>query len=1448
MERGMNVSKIVGLLLLCSTTCFATTWTVDDDGADFPAADFNNIQDAVNASSDGDEILIYPGTYTGSGNQVVYTQSKGIWLHGTDMSSVIIDGENARRGILCVGSTGSSEMIISDLTIQNCLADDGGGLWIIGNPTVTHCYIRSNTATGNGGNVYVESGDPTFNGFCWIQTGTAQNGGNIYCKDGNPTFVSSYIRYATATSRGGGFFGSNISGTFTWCTFDDNHSNDDAGGAFIIGNTGLDTTFTNCTFKNNSADDKGGGVMNQYFYSGTVALYDSCTFENNEAINSGGAIYNDASASEIVDCIFEDNTALGKGGGIYNWNSSPYIDTSEFRGNSAGGSYGGAIHSDNVGPAIGTSQFCENTPINLGGSYTDEGTNCFADSCTDSDNDGTLDDCDGFLHVYNGESIQAVINAASDGDTILVHEGTYYSDGPGDVIIIGGAQPLNLSIIGDVDKKGNLLTILDCEDQGGGIAITRSTTEQDELHFENLVIYNGDASIYPTPVGGGIYISGGSATFANCEITSNIADYGGGVYIQSMGYGIFVNCLFESNSATNYGGAFYQSSGGQNYLGEETNTTFTDCIFEYNEALAGGGAYMYYSSTTFSDCSMSGNTTPTSYGVGLSGYGFSSCEFFGVNSLQGINFDDSASLLYDSTSSTTVNGDWELHTHFCLVNTEFDIDELNIDELLTINGTMTRGGSLSISNSSGTFDSMTEVNIGDEIPLVRVYPDGSDPALDGAFDGTVFPLLPDGIGFELIENTVTGGKELAIKVIADEGTDTTNTDDTLIVYEPVDLLSFDVDGEGGDEIVALFDGVEEGTDGYVKVYSISDDAPGEITTLFTWVGSAPVDLDAGDLNGDGRDDLIIANAGNNSVAVLLSSLNSNSEPIFNKLTVDGIPIGDEVTCVAVIDWDGNANGTNLLDIVVGVDIADETEQDELRVLTDIATNLTGTVQATLVIPKTTLQDLTEDVIDTASCVDGVEQNAAWGFVYGTRYGQAFRASPGKTPSDVTEFFLANLLGNIVTLEIVELGDDGGDGQVDLYLVSDESEKLYLFDGDSKRPSGFGLVINLEVSVQMSDADAIDIDSDGDMDFILTVPTSDPPLLLLRNGGEPEPLLPGGGMGGRTWSAQGMNSANAASQGASGGDLGGRGEPKDWNRYNNTGDPAHDLARTSCTMEQTNVSEPVTIWTVDDDGSADFNNIQAAIDAAASGDSVMVMPGTYTGTGDDVINMSGKNVHLYSKSGSERTHIDGENARRGIVCSSGESADCIIDGFTIENCLSPSDSSGGGMYISLTSPTVLNCVFLNNTEEYGAAIYLYYVGNMIIDNCNFEENVATVKGGGIRCYWSAATITNCSFSHQTGNAVEIHEGDTTSIGNTYFCNNDPTHIEGNYTDIGGNVFEDYCEDCLEDIDGDGQVAVTDLLELIGAWGSCTACPADIDGNGSVDVADILMLIAAWGDCL
>ena len=48
----------------------------------------------------------------------------------------------------------------------------------------------------------------------------------------------------------------------------------------------------------------------------------------------------------------------------------------------------------------------------------------------------------------------------------------------------------------------------------------------------------------------------------------------------------------------------------------------------------------------------------------------------------------------------------------------------------------------------------------------------------------------------------------------------------------------------------------------------------------------------------------------------------------------------------------------------------------------------------------------------------------------------------------------------------------------------------------------------------------------------------------------------------------------------------------------------------------------------------------------------------------------------------------------------------------------------------------------------------------------------------------------------------------------------------------------------DIDGDGSVNVTDLLQVLNEWG-CTCCITDINGDGRTDVTDLLAVISNWG---
>ncbi len=86
--------------------------------------------------------------------------------------------------------------------------------------------------------------------------------------------------------------------------------------------------------------------------------------------------------------------------------------------------------------------------------------------------------------------------------------------------------------------------------------------------------------------------------------------------------------------------------------------------------------------------------------------------------------------------------------------------------------------------------------------------------------------------------------------------------------------------------------------------------------------------------------------------------------------------------------------------------------------------------------------------------------------------------------------------------------------------------------------------------------------------------------------------------------------------------------------------------------------------------------------------------------------------------------------------------------------------------------------------------------------------------------------------------------TSACGNFAIGTYDPYDPES--ADTPGSENPPCPSDCVADIDGDNQVAVSDILILIGDWGG-TDPAHDIDGSGSVGVGDILMLIAAWGPC-
>ena len=138
--------------------------------------------------------------------------------------------------------------------------------------------------------------------------------------------------------------------------------------------------------------------------------------------------------------------------------------------------------------------------------------------------------------------------------------------------------------------------------------------------------------------------------------------------------------------------------------------------------------------------------------------------------------------------------------------------------------------------------------------------------------------------------------------------------------------------------------------------------------------------------------------------------------------------------------------------------------------------------------------------------------------------------------------------------------------------------------------------------------------------------------------------------------------------------------------------------------------------------SDFSNIEAAVNAAGSGDTVLVSNGVYSGDSNRGIRFNRKRIVLISENGPANTILDA----RGLAGASFLEFDildsfAIVDGFTFRR---GSSIEGGAINMRGATPTFRNCVFEYNSAMSGGAVRGKQSSPRFI-NCTFVHNSADV---------------------------------------------------------------------------------------------------------------------------
>ena len=244
------------IILMFTTGSRAATIHVPDE--------YTTIQDGIDASVDGDTVLVADGTYYGEGNRFIRYKSKAITVMSENgPESTVIDCERESAGFYFFFD--DLEARLEGITIQNGEdSSSGGGIYCSsGSPVIANCIITNNSVPGGydsrGGGICCLAESSPIIMDCIISGNYSDDlGGGLYC-DSTPTVMNSIFIGNFSWGYGGGICCTD-SIWITNCLIIENSNNAFGAGLF---SWWANPVIEQCTIAYNFTTDGGGGVSGQ---------------------------------------------------------------------------------------------------------------------------------------------------------------------------------------------------------------------------------------------------------------------------------------------------------------------------------------------------------------------------------------------------------------------------------------------------------------------------------------------------------------------------------------------------------------------------------------------------------------------------------------------------------------------------------------------------------------------------------------------------------------------------------------------------------------------------------------------------------------------------------------------------------------------------------------------------------------------------------------------------------------------------------------------------------------------------------------------------------------------------------------------------------------------------------------------------------------------------------